>query len=157
MLLQGICNQDRIFLNVCMLALGGMHDATHLRKSFFYKKLMDSEILQDLRILIEARQMKPYIVGDYANLVLQQLIKLYKSQRFNRGDKHALDECVQRERVKIEYAFRNLKNCWTMLKSLNYDTKHARTIIIACCGLHNFCILQMIEDWHIQQPTMPTT
>lgn len=37
-LLQGICDHDRIFLNTCVLALGGTHEATCLRKSFFYQE-----------------------------------------------------------------------------------------------------------------------
>ena len=48
---------------MCVLAHEGTHDATHLRKSSFYKKLMKNIKLQEPRMLIEERDLKPYIVG----------------------------------------------------------------------------------------------
>jgi hypothetical protein len=62
-LLQGIsdCNKKQ-FSDVYVLALEGTHDATHLGKSSFYKKLNKNVILQKPRMLIEGRDLKPYIV-----------------------------------------------------------------------------------------------
>lgn len=62
----------------------------------------------------------------------------------NRGDEDDFDDsCIQRVRVKIENTFGILKNRRTILKTLNCDVKHTRTIIIAYYVLHNFC------RWHI--------
>jgi len=44
-LLQKNCDHDNNFLNVCVHAFGGSHNATHLRKYSFYKKLMENAIL----------------------------------------------------------------------------------------------------------------
>ena len=36
--LQGICDSDRNFWNICIVVAGGTHNATHLRQSTFYKR-----------------------------------------------------------------------------------------------------------------------
>ena len=60
------CDHDKKFINVCILAPKGTHDATHLKISPFYKKSMEKTILQEPRMLIEGRDLKPYNIGDSA-------------------------------------------------------------------------------------------
>lgn len=44
-LLQGIYDHDKSFLDLCVFTPGCTYDATYLRKSSFYKKLMENAIL----------------------------------------------------------------------------------------------------------------
>ena len=43
-LLQGVCDHKRNFLNVCVKAPGGYHDAAHLRTSSLWQKLQTNEL-----------------------------------------------------------------------------------------------------------------
>ena len=58
-LLQGTCDNNRIFLDVCVLVHGGTHDATHMRSSKFFKKPMRRQILQEHNINIKGETTKP--------------------------------------------------------------------------------------------------
>ena len=102
-------------------------------------KLTENTILQEPRMLIQRRDLKPYIVQDSTYPLLQQYLRAYNVQRSNRGDEDEFNQCLRRGNNKIENIFRIYKNWWTMLRALNCDVKHARTITIACCMLHNFC------------------
>jgi hypothetical protein len=72
-LLQGVCDSEKIFWDVCVRAPGGTHDAAHLRQFSFYKKLMRKEILQEHVITIGGQQILPYVVGDAAYPILTQI------------------------------------------------------------------------------------
>ena len=110
----------------------------HLRKFSLYNELMNSRILQALWTWIAWRQLKPYIVGDSSYPLLQQLPKPYNA-RSNRGEWRwfwlAFVRWIGWNR-KYNWI---LENKWTIVRALNYDVKYARTIIVACCVLHNFC------------------
>lgn len=108
---------------------------------------MDSKILQEPRMLIEGRQLKPYIVGDSAYSLLQQVLKPYNVRRLNEGDKNDFEECVGCGRFNIENAFGILKDRWTILKVLNYDVKHLGQLQfhVVCYTIFADCI--MIEYW----------
>jgi hypothetical protein len=43
-LLQGICNIDKNFWDICVVELGRIHDATHLCQSIFHENLVQKEI-----------------------------------------------------------------------------------------------------------------
>ena len=70
-MLQEICDSNKKKLDVCVLAPGGTHDATHMWSSEFFKKLMRRRILQKPSINIEGESIKPYIIGDSAYPLLQ--------------------------------------------------------------------------------------
>ena len=79
---------------VYVFASGGTYDTTHLRIYIFYKKLMENAIVQKFRMLIEGRDVKPYIVREYAYLLLQQLLKPYNAWRSNKRDENKFDKCL---------------------------------------------------------------
>jgi hypothetical protein len=137
-LLQGICDSNRNFLDVCVLAPGGTHDATHMRSSEFIKKLMRRRILRDTSINIEGETIKSYIIGDSTYPLLQQIQKPFNAKLSGQEDQDAFDKCLRQRRIKIENTFGILKNRWGILKNLNVDVKYAATVITACCVLHNF-------------------
>ena len=124
-LLQGICDSNRNFLDVCVLAPGGTHDATHMRSSGFFKQLMRRRILQEPSINIKGETIKPYIIGDSAYPLLQQIQKPFNAKLSGQEDQDAFDKCIRQGRVKIENTFGILKNRWGILKNLNVDVKYA--------------------------------
>jgi hypothetical protein len=139
--LQGICDGDRNFWNIYIVAPGGTHDATHLRQSTFYKSLVRKEILQEHILRIEGEELKPYIVGDSAYPLHTQVQKPFTAKRTGSDDQNTYDKCLRGGHVKIENTFGILKNRWRILKNLNVDVKHAALIITTRCVLHNFCCM----------------
>jgi hypothetical protein len=117
-LLQGISDSNRDFLDVCVLALRDTHDATHMRSSEFFKKLMRRRILQEPNINIEGEIIKPYIIGDLAYPLLQQIQKPFNAKLSGQEDQDAFDKCIRQGRVKIENTFGILKNRWEILKKM---------------------------------------
>ena len=76
-------------------------------------------------MLIEERDLKPYIARDSAHRLLQQFLKAYNAWRSNMGDEDEFDKCLQRGKIKIENTFGLLKNRWTILRAFNYNVKYA--------------------------------
>lgn len=55
-------------------------------------------------------------------------------QRFNK--------VLTKLRVVVERAYGKLKTCWCcILKELEDDTQRVADITLACCILHNFCVI----------------
>lgn len=141
-LLQAVCDSDLNFWDVAVLAPGGTHDATHLRASSLYKKIMNREILREPSVFINNESVSPYVVGDSAYPPLLNMIKAYNSRESGNIQRDAFDKALRRGRVKIENSFAQLKNRWRVLKNLNFSVPYAGQIILACCVLHNFCKIQ---------------
>jgi hypothetical protein len=55
--------------------------------------------------------------------------------------KNAFDRVFRLGRIKFENTFAHLKNSWRVLKYLNLTVPYAGQIIVACCVLLNFCIM----------------
>jgi hypothetical protein len=51
------------------------------------------------------------------------------------------DSFVNRGRVVIEQAFDSLKNRWCILKAFNMSIKKIALVTLACCVLHNYCVI----------------
>lgn len=81
---QEICDHHKFFLDLCVLAHGGSHNALHLKKSYFHKILLENAKLQEPILLIEGRDLKLYVVGDTAYLLLQQLLRAYNARLSNK-------------------------------------------------------------------------
>ena len=94
-LLQGICDSNRIFLDVCVLASRDTHDATHMRSSEFFIQLMRRQILQEPNMNIEGETIKPYIIGDSAYPLLQQIQKSFNAKLSGQEYQDAFDKCIR--------------------------------------------------------------
>jgi hypothetical protein len=97
--------------------------ATHMRSSKFFRKLMRRQILQEPSINIEGETIRPYIIGDSAHPLLQQIQKAFNAKLSGQEDQDAFDKYIRQGRVKIENTFGILKNRWGILKNLNVDVK----------------------------------
>jgi hypothetical protein len=92
-------------LDVCVLALEGTHDATHMRSSEFFKKLIRRQILQEPSINIEGETIKPSIIGITAYPLLQQIQKPFNAKLSGHDDQDVFDKCIRQGRVKIKNTF----------------------------------------------------
>jgi hypothetical protein len=168
-LLQGVCDANLLFWDVCVRAPGGTHDATHFRDSFLYKDFLEKAILQEPSIRLGSQLVRPYIAGDSAYPLMIHIMKAYSDRGSGDMYKDAFDRAFRAGRVKIENTFAHLKNSWRVLKCLNFTVPYAGQIIVACCVLHNFCIMNneqlargKIEDPHLnlndlRVPRRPTS
>jgi hypothetical protein len=140
-LLQGVCDANKLFWDVCVRSPGGTHDATHLRNSDLWARLRAHEILREPVISIEGRDVKPYIVGVSAYQLNSFLLKPFINKSTGTAEQNLFDKQIRKGRVKIENAFGILKNRWQILKNLNVGVEKAADVIVACTVLHNICIL----------------
>jgi hypothetical protein len=140
-LLQGVCDADKLFWDVCVRCPGGTHDATHLRESDLWQKLRAHEVLQEPVINVGGKEVKPFIVGDSAYPLSSFLLKPFNNRSTGTAQQNVFDKHMRKGRVKIENAFGVLKNRFQILKNLNVQVDKAADVIVACCVLHNICIL----------------
>jgi hypothetical protein len=129
-LLQAVCDANRLFWDVCIQAPGGTDDATHLRSSCLWEKIKGGgEILQQPALEVNGVLMKPFILGDSAYPIAAQLLKPFNAKQRGTANQNAFDKELRKGRIKIENAFGMLKGRWQILKNLNVDIKVAATYI----------------------------
>lgn len=132
--LQAICDAKKRFLDVFTGPPSKIHDARVFNLSFISHMLPDIcgnewHILGDAAYPLQKYLITPY--RDYGNLTQKQ-------RNFN----YKFSVC----RVKIENAFGLLKARFRQLIRLNFHTvQRCCKFIIACCTLHNLCILHKDE------------
>lgn len=132
--LQAICDAKKKFLDVFTGPPSKIHDARVFKLSFISNMLPDIcgnewHILGDAAYPLKKYLITPY--RDYGNLTQEQ-------RNFN----FKFSAC----RVKIENAFGILKARFRQLIRLDFHTvERCCKFIIACCTLHNLCILQEDE------------
>eukprot|EP00249_Psilotum_nudum_P008794 c21511_g1_i1 orf=771-2153(-) len=140
-LLQGVCDADGIFWDVCCNAPGGLDNATHLRASSLFRRMREGELLQHPRVNVYGKSIRPYLVGGPSYPIMPFLITPFNTQRADTTSENAFDEQLAKCQAKIKSAFGSLKNRWKILDNLNVDVKYAAQTVLACCVLHNFCQL----------------
>ncbi|XP_066596552.1 putative nuclease HARBI1 [Prorops nasuta] len=142
--LQGICDANKIFLDVFTGPPSKVHDARIFKLSFISKILPNVcedqfHLLGDAAYPLRKYLITPY--SDYGNLTIEQ-------KQFN----YKFSAC----RVKIENAFGLLKGRFRQLIRLDFCTvQRASKFIVACCYLHNLCIynndlLDYIDEVNIE-------
>ncbi len=62
--LQGICNMDKLFWNVCCLVRGGTTNGGQFKMSFIHEQLQTRSILREPIVVVESLEIKPYFLGD---------------------------------------------------------------------------------------------
>ena len=100
--LQGVCDTEKIFWDVCVRAPRGTHDAAHLRQSSFYKILMRKEILQERVITIAGQQILPYVVGYYAYPILTQIQKPFNARTKGIADQNTYDKNMKKKEYELK-------------------------------------------------------
>jgi hypothetical protein len=138
--LQGVCDANKIFWNVCVGQLGGVHNGGQFKISSLYRDLNNWDILQELEVLIRGTSCTPYLIADSAYPIRTYLQKNWRTPEDLNKKKY--DSCMNSGRVVIENAFGTLKNRWRVLKKFNMRVDRAARVIVACCWLHSYCEMQ---------------
>lgn len=136
---QLIADHKKIFWDVCVKAPGGFDDATHLRDSLLYNRLMTGDIVWDKVMNVRGHNVRPYIVGDLGYPLLSFLLNPFTWKRTGTPAQNEFDEALLKGRKVVEEAIGLLKGRWKILQDLNVGLNHAPQTIVACCVLHNLC------------------
>ena len=84
---------------------------------------------------------RPYLIGDTAYPLRLYLMTAYHSGRLT-PPQQRFNKVLTKLRVVVERAYGKLKMRWRcILKELEDDTQRVADITLACCILHNFCII----------------
>lgn len=149
-LLQGVCDADKVFWDVCCVAPGGSNDSEHLKSSSLWTRLWEKEVLREPVISLQGVSIRPYLVGDKNYPLLPFLINPFDTAPAETQAESLFDAQLQKGHASIVTTFGILKNRWNILKNLNVDLKSAPQTIVACCVLHNFCQLSNQSEPKIQ-------
>ncbi|KAL2622327.1 hypothetical protein R1flu_002532 [Riccia fluitans] len=143
-LLQGVCDADKVFWDVCCNAPGGLHDSIHLRASSLWGKLKEGRILEQPIAFMGGRPIRPFLVGDTDYPIMPFLITPFSSSAQNQHSsalQNEFDAELNKAHACIESAFGILKKRWGILTNMNIGLQYTPQVVIACCVLHNFCQL----------------
>ncbi|KAJ8955521.1 hypothetical protein NQ314_006873 [Rhamnusium bicolor] len=138
-ILQGITQNNLMFIDVVPRWPGSVHDARVFRTSDIYP----------LGLTLCAPNY--FIIGDCAYPLLSWLITPFKNNGHLTREQLYFNTILSKTRVKIENTLALLKGRFRRLKELLgvNDEQNIVDIIIACCVLHNMCLIKGDED--IQQ------
>ena len=134
--LQGICDAHRKFIDVFCGPPSKIHDSRIFQLSSIS------------RTLPETCANVHHILGDAAYLLREYLITPYRNPQ-DEGSKK-FNQAFSATRVRIENCFGLLKQRFRQLMMLEFwDVSSMSKFIMACCVLHNICLLQN-DDFDIE-------
>eukprot|EP01018_Ginkgo_biloba_P005874 Gb_20819 [translate_table: standard] len=102
-LLQGICDAQKVFWDVCVNAPGETHDARHWNCSAIRYKMQMRQVLASPIIQIEGVTIYPHLIGDLAYPLSHSMLKPYKLN--NSELQTNFDRYLAKAQVKIENSF----------------------------------------------------
>ncbi|XP_033753083.1 putative nuclease HARBI1 [Pecten maximus] len=130
-ILQGVCRENRMFININVGWPGRVHDAKVLRNSqlwgFGFRKCRNGQF---------------HLLGDAAYPIRRWLLTPYRDTGHLSRKEMAYNRALSSKRQVIERAFALLKGRFRRLKYINVRSIIQICRIITCaCVLHNICIL----------------
>uniref|UniRef100_A0A2P2JCG0 DDE Tnp4 domain-containing protein n=1 Tax=Rhizophora mucronata TaxID=61149 RepID=A0A2P2JCG0_RHIMU len=138
-LLQVVADHRKVFWDVCVKAPGGTDDATHLRDSLLYNRLISGDVVWDKVINVRGHHVRPYIVGDWCYPLLSFFMTPFSPNGAGTPAQNLFDGMLMKGRSVVVEALGLLKGRWKILQDLNVGLNHAPQTIVACCVLHNLC------------------
>ncbi|KAJ6385783.1 hypothetical protein OIU77_028871 [Salix suchowensis] len=138
-LLQVVADHKKVFWDVCVKAPGGSDDASHLRESLLYNRLVSGDVVWDKVINVRGHHVRPYIVGDWCYPLLSFLMTPFSPDGSGTPAQNLFDGMLMKGRSVVVDAIALLKGRWKILQDLNVGLTHAPQTIVACCVLHNLC------------------
>nr|XP_029714898.1 putative nuclease HARBI1 [Aedes albopictus]XP_029714899.1 putative nuclease HARBI1 [Aedes albopictus] len=127
--LQGVCDAEKQFLDVCVGSPSKIHDS----RIFSLSPLSD-----DLPQICNGRF---HLLGDAAYPLREYLLTPYRDDGRLTRKKRKYNLNHAQTRVKIENAFSLLKTRFRQLMRLDFFTvERMCKFVMACCVLHNICI-----------------
>lgn len=134
-ILQAVCTEGKLFTNISVGFPGRIHDARVLVNSELYKSVAD----EGPNLLFYN---KFHLLGDTAYPNREWLITSYKNYGNITRRKKKFNYIHAKTRVSIECAFGLLNGRWKRLLYLNKtNIENAPNVILTCCFLHNFCLI----------------
>jgi len=140
---QGVVDSSGLYMSVSTGYPGSMHDARILRLSELYDAAENEQILMEPTFDINGTVLRPLILGDTAYPLKTWLLRPFKDNgALDQHQRHYNKE-LSKARVVVEHAFGHTKNRWRILqKRLDDQSDRVPDTIIACCVLHNICMLR---------------
>ncbi|XP_031348431.1 putative nuclease HARBI1 [Photinus pyralis] len=133
-ILQGICNHKKLFMDIYVGMPGRVHDAHVLRTSPVYGHLVNNN-----------NTIMPHnchILGDSAYPLMENLLTPFRDNGHLNEDQIRYNVKLSTIRAVIERAFGQLKGKFRRLKYLDIaEPDFATEIITAACVLHNFTLM----------------
>ena len=133
-ILQAVCDSEKVFTDVYAGWPGSTHDSRVLRNSPLFQK-----VEQNLQAVFP---MQTFLVGDPAYEARSWMAPTLKRTAQNTPAKRKYSTTMSKARVFIEQAFALLKGRWRRLKSVDADIELIPSFVVACCVLHNLCLLE---------------
>lgn len=142
-LLQGICDNKRMFIEISCGFPGSLHDARVLRKSSIFNKAQDPNYFKE-----------KFLIGDSAYPCLNWLVPPYKDFGHLMEEQKSFNYKLSSSRMVIENAYGVLKGRFRRLHHFdNLSINVVVNCIMAACTLHNIC-LQQNDDTEIVCPDL---
>ena len=139
-ILQGVVDGKGLFWSVCAGMPGSMHDARVLRTSRMWELMERGRLFPACTRNIYGANVGHFILGDSAYPLQNWLLKAFPDTGRLSAEQLLYNKRVCRARVVVENAFGRLKGRWRcLLKRNDSSIELAKTMIVACCALHNLC------------------
>ncbi|XP_068742016.1 uncharacterized protein [Montipora capricornis] len=136
----GVTDSECKFLDASAGYPGSVHDARIFRRSDLFRQISTGDIMGGTRVINNVN-VRPYLIGDTAYPLRPYLMTAYHSGRLT-PPQQRFNKVLTKLRVVVERAYGKLKMRWRcILKELEDDTQRVADITLACCILHNFCII----------------
>lgn len=133
LLLQGVVDERKMFIDVFCGEPGSLHDARLLRKSELFQKALNDPTLFG----------EYYLLGDSAYPALQWLIPPFRDNGNLTEEQRQFNFRHSSTRMIVEHVFGLLKNRFRRLGHFeNLGISLIVKCIMAACVLHNICILE---------------
>lgn len=147
--MQGVVDSSGLYLSVSTGYPGSMHDARVLRLSELFDAAENQNILMEPTMDLNGTVIRPLIVGDSAYPLKTWLLRPFKDNGALTQEQKKFNKELSKARIISEHAYGMTKGRWRVLeKRLDEDTERIPDTIIACCVLHNICILRG-EDYDV--------
>lgn len=131
LLLQGVVDHEKKFIDIFCGEPGSIHDARLLRKSALYQKNFENPNFMG----------ENFLIGDSVYPNLPWLVTPFKDTGRLTREQKIFNYKIAATRVVIENAFGLLKGRFRRLRKLdNTDLTLCAEIILTACILHNLCI-----------------
>lgn len=142
-LVQGVVDADGLFLSIATGFPGSLHDARMLRLSEFHRAAENEDILTEPALDLQGTVIRPLVVGDSAYPLRSWLLPVIKNNGSLTRPQNKFNKELSKARIVTEHAFGHLKGRWRVLLERSYEDKErVPATIIACCILHNICVMR---------------
>ena len=144
-ILQAVVDPNMLFVDIYAGEPGSLHDARVLRKSPLFAKAQ-----QQMGSLFHNASV---LVGDAAYPCLPWLVTPFRDNGHLSQQQKEFNHAHSTTRIVVEQSFGLLKGCFRKLQHLCMtDVDEMPRVILACCVLHNICVSDGVETYHLTLP-----